>query len=145
VETEKSRLPKHRFWTIALSYFLEILTDVNGSMGVTVACTRMMQVARNKIIDMISMGDCFVTAAMSMFMFRSMIATFVIWRASSFVCCFRNFVLINMIVVHVVQMSIVKIVNVPIMFYCFVSTIWSVFMGVFFVSGTARHMVFSSL
>jgi hypothetical protein len=62
--------------------------------------------AGNKKVNMVFMRNGLVTAVGSMFMFSGMVAALVLRRAGCFICCFRNFVLINMTIVHMVQMSV---------------------------------------
>ena len=66
--------------------------------------------------------------------------TFVIWCAIGGIgSVYRDFVVVDMIVVHIVQVSIMKIVFVTVMLYGLVSTAFAVCVIVIFMLTVAAH------
>jgi hypothetical protein len=100
--------------------------ELHGPVIVTVIAVRMMQPAIHEIIHVIAMRDGFVPAIWA-----------VLVRPASFrrtalgiLGTDRNGVLVNMIFVHMVEVTVVKIVHMAIVQDRGVAAVWTVLMGV---------------
>lgn len=80
-------------------------------MVVAVIAVRMMQPSVDQIVGMVTMRDCLVSAAGAVRMAGALDVRRAINRI---VCAHRNDVLIDVVAVHVVQMTVMQIVDVAI-------------------------------
>jgi hypothetical protein len=81
-------------------------------MVIAMAIMRVMQVIADEIVDVVSVGHGFMTAARPVDVIRSMSATMMVGRAArGIVGADFQHVLIHMIAVHMMQMAIVQIVD----------------------------------
>lgn len=103
-------------------------------MIIAVISVWMMQVAIDKIVDMISVWLGFVPAARPVYMIRLVARTAMFGRASIrvFLRDFDN-VLVNVIAMHVMQMPIMQIIDMTIMLDDRVTAAGSMLMWMVFV------------
>jgi hypothetical protein len=92
---------------------------------VAVITMRMMQPAAYEVIDMVAMRYGFVPAAWTVLMR----ATGFRRTAHGIFGADRNHVLVDVIPMHMVQVAVVKIVDMAIMAYRGMSAVWSVLVG----------------
>jgi hypothetical protein len=118
-------------------------------MVVAVVAVRMVQVAVDEIIDVIPMRHGFVTARRAMDVARLMTATVV--TRCTLVGVFRSDcerMLVYMVAVHMMQMTVVQIVDVIVVLDCRVPTVRAVLMVVVgvmrFVAGSAHGVLLIS-
>ena len=108
-------------------------------MVITVVAVGMVQVPINQIIDMVTMGDGFVAASGSVHM--GSIVPGALMRGGA-VCWvgtgYTDGVLVNVIAVGVMQVPVVKVINVAIMGDGRMPAIWAMGMRVVWVL-VARH------
>ena len=98
---------------------------------VTMIAVRMMKMPINQVIYMISMRHGFVPAARSMHVRLIMAPAAVLRRASVWIGRRHlDRMFINVIAMHVVQMSVMQVVNVSTMVNRCMSAIWPVHMRV---------------
>jgi hypothetical protein len=90
--------------------------ELNFSVVVAMARMRMMQVAIYEVIHMISMRHTLMTAVRSMNV-GGLVGSAIVFRCAGcrILSIGRNHVVVDMVVVHVVQVSIVKIIGVSLM------------------------------
>jgi hypothetical protein len=101
-----------------------------------------VQVAIDQIVDVIAVGDGFVAAALSMDVSSIMSAALMVGGAAVRVLVSDlNHMLIDVIAVRMMQMRIVQIVDVALMAYRDMTTLWAVNMGMVGVVWkiTVRH------
>ena len=112
-------------------------------MVVAVITVRVMQVTVDKIIDVVTMRYGLVTATGTMDMIRIVTTTLVRWRAAiriglaHFDLVFDN----GSVLGHVMQMSVVQVVDVVTVLDASVLAIWSMLVFVVFVD--VSHRLFS--
>ena len=111
-------------------------------MIVAVAVVWVVQVSVHQVVYVVAMGDGFVTAARPMDMVRIVPAAAVIRRA-----CIRvglrdgDRMLVDMAVVWVVQVSVMEVVDVPVMQDGLVAAVGPVDMVVCFMDLAVRHFL----
>ena len=95
------------------------LETVDGPVIVAVPLVGMMEVSVDEVIDMISMGNGFVSASLSMLVFGAMRAAGMARRAIGRIGgTDLDAVLVDMIGMRVVEMSIMKVVDVTVVTDC---------------------------
>jgi len=99
----------------------------------------MMQVAINEIVYVVTMGNRFMTAPWSMHMPWLVACTGMV-RSAGIRIRVRHFnrVLINMIPMRMMQMTIVKVIDVTVMFNRGMPAVGAMFMGVIFMDVAAH-------
>jgi hypothetical protein len=86
---------------------------LNVAVMVTVAIVRVVQVAIDEVVGVIPVRNCFVAAAGPVLMLRVVARAFMTGGAIGWIACGdAQFVLVNVIAVHVVQVPIVQVVDV---------------------------------
>ena len=96
-------------------------------MVIAMRIAGMMQVATNQVIHVIGMRYGFVAATGCMFMGLIVTLAGVLWCAGCLVGCFRDLVFIYVSAMHMMQMSIVQVVHMPVVLDCLVPTLVAVF------------------
>ena len=107
---------------------------------VTMISVWMMQMAVHQIVDVIPVRNCFLATPWSMNMVGIMSVAIVVWRTDigiGFVDIKR--MLINMVTVHVMQMTIMEIVHMIVVNNGGVSAVFIVNMRVIWVFRTFAH------
>jgi hypothetical protein len=108
-------------------------------MIVTMTIVRMVKASIHQIVDVIAVGDCLVPAARPV----GMPSAEVVWRAMhrvGSVSCYH--VLIDMISMHVMQMTVMQVVNVAFVLNRCVPTPRAMLMGMIgvFLFSASRHV-----
>lgn len=105
-------------------------------MVVAVIPVGMMQMAVHEVADMVAVGHGFVTAARAMDMALLVAAAIMIWRAAVRVLI-GDFdrVLVHMILMRMMQMAVMKIIDMVVVLDCGVAAVRAVLVRVGFVVG----------
>jgi len=118
--------------------------EINRAMVIAMITMRMMQVAVHKVVDVVPMGNRFVSAAWPVYMIGRMAATVMVGRTA--IRVFRadlKPVFVNMIAVGMMQMTIMQIVDMVTVPDCSVSAVrpmLMIMMGMM-LFGTGAHRV----
>ena len=132
----------HRGWCPpqkAAGFRLSILSECYSAVVVAVAVVLVVQVAVDQVVDMIAVGNGFVTAIGTVNMAGIVTGTLVTVAAiSGIVSVYIQSVLIDMVAVQVMQVTIVQVVNMIAMLDSGVTAIGAVCVIVIIV-GIARH------
>jgi hypothetical protein len=105
-------------------------------MIVAVSTVRVVEVSRDYVIHVFAMRRGFMAATWTVRMFARVSVASVIWRAVIWVSVTNgNGVLIDVIRMHMMQMTIMKIIGMPVVVYRHVPTIGIVQMSVFGMHG----------
>jgi hypothetical protein len=116
------------------------------AMIVAVLPVRMVQVAAHQVIDVIAVRDALMPAVRAVDVIGLMLSALVIGRAALQIRAGRSHsVLVHVVVVNVMHMTVVQIVGVAIMFYCGVSAIRSMRMGMILMLGAGASHRFMPL
>ena len=100
-------------------------------MIVAVRSVRVMQMAVHQIINMVAMWHCFVAAVCSMRVGLLVCRAAVIGRTTfGIVCIHRNCVVIHVSTLRVMQVAIVKIIDMTVMLYSGMAAFRTVLVGV---------------
>lgn len=98
------------------------------------AIVRIMQVPIDQIVSMSTMRDRFMPAPWSMYVFLSVSLAPMCRRATfRVVWGYRDFMLIDMVIMRVMQMSIMQVTNVVIVQDTFMAALRAMGMGMIFV------------
>jgi hypothetical protein len=118
--------------------------EVNWAMVVAVIAVRMVQVAVDEIVDVVPMRHCVVTARRAVDVARLVAAAARRTLVRIFGAHFEP-VLVYMIAVHMMQMTVVQIVDVIVVLDCRMPTVRTVLMVVVgvmrFVAGGAHAVL----
>jgi hypothetical protein len=94
-------------------------------MIVAMVLVRMMQPPVHKVIDMVTVRDSFVSATQAMH-----VLAMSIWSATHRVLRGDRYnVFVHMIAIHMLQMSVLKIVNVPVVQNRSMPAVWAMYMS----------------
>ena len=113
------------------------------SVIITMIVVRVMEVSIDQVVDVLTMGHCFMTTARPVYMPLRMTCALVFRRASLRIGpCYVNYMFIDVVPVRVVQVSIVQIVDMPIMHDTYMAALRAMRMGMIFVlwQGTIGHL-----
>lgn len=104
------------------------------------AVVRMMQMAVDQIVDMIAVRHRRVPAICAVCVAAFMCAAIVLRSAAVRVApTRRDAMVIDVIVVHMVHVTIMEIIGVPVVAYCCVTAVWTVGMAVSFMLYASRR------
>jgi hypothetical protein len=100
-------------------------------MIVAMIAMRMVQVAFDKVIDVVAVGDCLMTAAGPVLVPLGVLAAVMRGRAGSGIgAADRQSVFFNLAAGRMMEMAVVDIIHVAVMLDCFVTAARSVLMRV---------------
>jgi hypothetical protein len=109
---------------------------------IAVVAVRLVQVAVDQIVDVVAVRNGFMAAAGAVAVGFLMLAAVVAWGASRGVGPVHfEFVLLNTVFTHVMQVAVVQIIDMVIVFDCGMSAILPVLVRVAFVMN--RHLTIS--
>lgn len=115
---------------------IDYASGLDGAVVVAVIAACVMEMSIYDVVDMVSVRNRFVTAGSAMFVTCVVFAA--IMRTARNLARVREHMLIYVVAVHMMEMSIMKVVYVVVMFYCCVPAICSMGVSVIVVNFTSH-------